>query len=215
MFIKKKVEIEEPGATMTFRPGQFRQKPFSLESHNIVLVGLRGSGKTTVGTLVAQRLGCAFVDTDVLVEARVGLPLAEYVARFGWPAFREAEESAMAEACALPGKVVASGGGAVLSPATRELWTRTAVVFYLAADIPLLVERLAGADNSRRPPLSSHPLAEELVECLREREPLYMAAMDHMLQACRTPEELAEDILVALGLAQWDGVERERLLERW
>lgn len=215
MFIKKKIEVAEPDATMTFRPGQFRRAPFSLEERNIVLVGLRGSGKTTVGRALAERLGCAFVDTDDLVEAQAGATIAEIVAAQGWEAFRAAEEAAVAEACALPGKVVATGGGAVLSAASRALWARQAVVFYLAADIPLLLERLGSGPDPRRPALTDLPLEEELVACLREREPLYMAVMDHLLQACRTPEELVDDVLVALGLAAWDGVERPRLLERW
>ncbi len=215
MFIKKKVEIAEPEATMTFRPGQFRRPAFSLETKNIVFVGLRGSGKTTVGRRVAERLGCLVVDTDDWVEERVGMRIADFVAAHGWPAFREVEEEVMVRACALPGKVVATGGGAVLSDRNRALWNAQAVVFYLAADIPLLLERLAQGDDPRRPALTHLPLAEELAVCLREREPLYMAVMDHLLQACRSPDELVEDVLVALGLVPWDGVERQRLMERW
>lgn len=215
MFIKKKVEVAESEATMTFRPGQFRREPFSLERKNVVLVGLRASGKTTVGRLLAERLACLFVDTDDLVEASIGMSIADFVAEQGWSAFRAAEEAAVERACTLPGKVVATGGGAVLSEKNRALWNRQAVVLYLAADIPLLLARLGDTLDSRRPALSALPLEEELVVCLREREPLYMAVMDHMLQACRTPEQLVEDALVALGLAEWDGEERERLLERW
>jgi len=215
MFIKKKVEVAEADAAMTFRPGQFRREPFSLERKNIVLVGLRASGKTTVGRLLAERLACPFVDTDDLVEAEIGMSIAEFVAAHGWPAFRAAEEAAVERACSAPGKVVATGGGAVLSEKNRALWGRQAVVLYLAADIPLLVARLGHGPDARRPALSDLPLEEELVVCLREREPLYMAVMDHMLQACRSPEQLVEDALVALGLAEWDGEERERLLERW
>ncbi|HCF06377.1 MAG TPA: hypothetical protein DEU72_09140, partial [Desulfomicrobiaceae bacterium] len=87
---------------MTFRPGQFRREPFSLERKNIVLVGLRASGKTTVGRLLAERLACPFVDTDDLVEADLGMSIADFVAAHGWPAFRAAEEAAVERACALP-----------------------------------------------------------------------------------------------------------------
>ena len=68
-FIKKKVEVEDEGATMTFRPGQFRREPFSLRSGNIYLLGMRASGKTTVGRALAEALGSECVDTDALVEA--------------------------------------------------------------------------------------------------------------------------------------------------
>ena len=66
-FIKKKVEVEDEEARMTFRPGQFKRASFSLDSKNIYLLGMRASGKTTVGKALAQALGCVFVDTDALV----------------------------------------------------------------------------------------------------------------------------------------------------
>jgi shikimate kinase len=82
-FIKKKIEVEEPAASMTFRPGQFKREPFSLQMKNIYLLGMRGSGKTTVGKRLAEALQCAFVDTDALVVAEAGQTIEDIVAASG------------------------------------------------------------------------------------------------------------------------------------
>ncbi|MGH2444758.1 MAG: shikimate kinase, partial [Candidatus Limnocylindria bacterium] len=89
----------------------------------IVLVGMPASGKTTVGRLVADRLGRRFVDTDELVEQRIGIPVPAYLEQRGEAAFRAEEARAVAEACAMPGAVIGAGGGAVIDPLNRwALW---------------------------------------------------------------------------------------------
>ncbi|MGH9000821.1 MAG: shikimate kinase, partial [Acidimicrobiia bacterium] len=102
---------------------------------HLVLVGMMGSGKSSVGRRLARRLGRSFVDTDQLVEARRGLPIAEIFAADGEAAFRALESSAVAEALgASPPAVVAFGGGAILDPANRERARAGAVVVWLWAD---------------------------------------------------------------------------------
>jgi hypothetical protein len=88
----------------------------------IVLVGMPGSGKSTVGRLLAERLGREFVDTDVLFEERHGTPVPAYLADHGEPAFREAESAVVAEACTREGAVIGVGGGAILDPLNRRPW---------------------------------------------------------------------------------------------
>lgn len=215
-FIKKKTEIEEPGATMTFRPGQFKRAPFSLTERNIYLLGMRGSGKTTVGAALAAVLGCSCLDTDALVVEAAGKTIEAIVADAGWDEFRRLETEALARAAELPGKVVATGGGIVLSQANRDLMYRTGVSFYLAADAALLIGRLLRDSNAaQRPALTPLDLHDEVAAVMAEREPLYMAGMDHMLQAHRGVDELVDDILVALGLKEWDFSEKERVLDRY
>ena len=215
-FIKKKVEIEDSSASMTFRPGQFKREPFSLQAKNIYLLGMRGSGKTTVGKRLAEALQCAFVDTDALVVAEAGQSIEDIVAASGWEAFRGMEEAALAKAAELPGKVVATGGGIVLAQANRDLMYRTGVSFYLAADAGLLIARMLRDPNTaQRPALTPLDLHDEVAKVMSEREALYMASMDHMLQAHRTVDELVEDALVALGLKEWDYSEKERVLDRY
>lgn len=215
-FIRKKIEVDEAGASMTFRPGQFKREPFSLAGRNIYLIGMRASGKTTVGQALAGVLGCGFVDTDAMVVESAGRSIEDIVAADGWDEFRRLESEALARAAELPGKVVATGGGIVLAQSNRDLMYRTGVSFYLAADAALLTGRLARDPNAaQRPALTPMALHDEVAAVMTEREPLYMASMDHMLQAHRGVEQLVDDILVDLGLKEWDYSEKERVLDRY
>ena len=216
-FIKKKVEIEDEHASMTFRPGQFKREPFSLQKKNIYLLGMRASGKTTLGKALAEALRCPFVDTDAMVVAEAGQNIDAIVTSGGWEVFRGLEEKALVRAAQLPGKVVSTGGGVILSQANRDLMQRTGVSFYLAADAALLVARMAcDPDNAaQRPALTPLALHDEVAAVMSEREALYMAGMDHMLQAHRGVAELVDDVLVALGLKEWDYSEKERVLDRY
>lgn len=215
-FIKKKMDVEDAGASMTFRPGQFRREPFSLEQKNIYLIGMRASGKSTLGRALARVWGCAFVDTDAEVVAAAGQNIETIVSRRGWDEFRRLETEALVRVAGLPGKVVATGGGIVLSSANRKLMQETGVSFYLMADAVLLLERMVrDADTAQRPPLTPLALHDEVAAVMSEREPLYMASMDHILQANRSVETLCDDVFVALGLADWDYREKIRVMDRY
>lgn len=216
-FIRKKVEVEDSDARLVFRPGQFRREPFSLDVKNIYLIGLRASGKTTVGRALAEVLGCALLDTDALVVERAGCTIDRLVADKGWEHFRELEKQALVQASALPGKVVATGGGMVLDPENRKLMNGTGVVFYLAADAALMAQRLMADPNTvtQRPALTTLDLHDEIAAVMTEREPLYMATMDHLLQAHRDVATLVSDVLVALGLQEWDYEDRGRIMDRY
>jgi len=214
-FIQKKTDVEDAQASMTFRPGQFRRPPFQLQEKNIYLIGLRGSGKSTVGQALAQELGCAFVDTDQVVVESCKQSIEAMVVDQGWKFFREQEKKALAQVAILPGKVIATGGGMILDAENRALMGQTGVCFYLAADVALLVERVQKDTQVQRPALTNMTLHEEMVSLLVEREPLYMATMDHLLQAHRQVTELVDDILVALELKEWDFSQKERILDRY
>lgn len=214
-FIQKKTDVEDAQASMTFRPGQFRRPPFQLQEKNIYLIGLRGSGKSTVGQALAQELGCAFVDTDQVVVESCKQSIEAMVVDQGWKFFREQEKKALAQVAILPGKVIATGGGMILDAENRALMGQTGVCFYLAADVTLLVDRVQKDTQVQRPALTAMPLHEEMVSLLVEREPLYMATMDHLLQAHRQVTELVDDILVALELKEWDFSEKERIMDRY
>lgn len=215
-FIKKKTEIEDAGASMTFKSGQFSKPPFSLESKNIYLIGMRGSGKTTLGQALATALGCAFVDTDAVLVQDAGQTIDEIVTAHGWDYFRDLEAKTLAKVCGLPGKIVATGGGIVLSVANRELMYKTGVSFYLVSDAALLTGRLLRDRNTaQRPSLTGLALHDEVAQVMSEREPLYMASMDHLLQANRGVDELVDDVLVDLGLKEWDYSEKARIMDRY
>jgi len=114
----------------------------------VVLTGFMGAGKTTVGPLVARRLGWDFLDLDDAIVAAKGRSVAEVFAAEGEEAFREAERSAAARACARERLVLATGGGAFTVPATREVLRRGALTVWLRCDLDVLLARIP-ADGSR------------------------------------------------------------------
>ena len=198
-FVKKRVDVEEAGYTEVHIPGQAHVPEFRLEETNLFFIGLRGSGKTTLASLIAGKLGASFLDTDDLVMERTGRSIADSVQVHGWDEFRALEADCLREIGARQGRVVATGGGIVLLPENRELLKTSGRVFYLQAEVGLLAARLReDPEQTRRPALSDLPLEEELARTLREREPLYLQCTDYLLQAGKTPDELARDVLTML-----------------
>jgi shikimate kinase len=160
----------------------------------IFLIGARASGKSTLGRLVAERLGLAFVDADQAMHDSDGLEVDAFVARSGWPAFR-ARESAILRECARPRTVVATGGGVVLDPGNCAFMRATGMVFFLDAPASLLALRLAeDAGAARRPSLTGLPIAEEAAQILAERESIYRAAAHHVVNAALPLAELAREL---------------------
>lgn len=199
--IKKKVEVDEADKTAVYGPGNFVRPSPDAKPANLFLVGLRGSGKTSLARLVAERAGLKLLDTDIMVEAKAGKSIAEIVREGGWEAFRDLESQALAEVCACTGQVVATGGGMVLRTQNRKLMRECGKTLYLMADVPTLAARLsADPDEARRPALTDSPLADELCRSLAEREPLYLEVMDGILQAGKPLDELVEDVLERLPL---------------
>ncbi len=162
----------------------------------VVLVGMPGSGKTSVGKLVAERLGRRFLDTDTLFEQRHGMPVPAFLDEFGEPAFRAAEALLVAEACSDRRSVVAAGGGAVLEPLNRwQLWHH-GVVAWLDASPDVLVARLR-ADPVARPTFLPYD-AGRLGAVLTARSALYGGA-DLRLDASRAPEAVSDELLARRG----------------
>lgn len=200
-FIRRKAEVANPEATMVHDHGiAAPRKRFEPEESNVFLVGLRGSGKTTVGRLLAERLGVPFLDTDEAVFRLAGQDIAHIVARQGWDAFRAMESQVLRDVCGRKGQVVATGGGIVLDPANRELLLKSGVVFYLLVDVQTLARRLAESPMAaQRPPLSGLAPEQEIGRCMEERGPLYMSLADHVLLAQAEPGAMVADALEKLG----------------
>jgi shikimate kinase len=158
----------------------------------ILLVGMMGAGKTTVGRLLAERLGWDYVDSDADVEARTGLTVPELFARQGEAAFREAEAASLRRACTGTGPVVVSvAGGAVLNPENRALLRSSGRVVWLRARPATLAARVG--DGAGRPLLGDDP-AGALVELDAARRPFYAEVADDTLDV----DDLGPDEAVAL-----------------
>jgi shikimate kinase len=167
----------------------------------LVLVGPPSSGKTTVGTTVAARLGLGFRDTDADVEALAGRSVADLFVEEGEEHFRALEEQAVAGALATHDGVLALGGGAVLSPATRELLVghgrAGGTVAWLDVDLTSAVHRVGLARD--RPVLGLNPRAM-LRSLLAARAPLYAeVATVTVPTGGREPEDVVADVLAAVG----------------
>jgi shikimate kinase len=152
----------------------------------IYLVGARASGKTTVGRALAHELAFAFVDTDRYLCETLRLSVAELVAREGWDGFRRRETEAL-QAVTAPGRVIATGGGMVLSAFNREYMRRNGTVFYLQVPVAIMARRLQSEPNAaQRPSLTGRSITEEIQEVLASREELYRAAAHHALDGARS-----------------------------
>jgi shikimate kinase len=169
--------------------------PPSEPAGHIVLVGLMGTGKTTVGTLLAERLHRPFFDSDAEVEARTGRTVREIFETDGEPAYRALETEALFDALASPvPAVIAAAGGVVLSPVNRQaLRDHAGRVVWLRADPGQLLGRVGVQDH--RPLLESDP-AGTLARMAADRAPLYAEVADVVIdEDKKTPVEIAEEIL--------------------
>ena len=161
-----------------------------------VLVGPMGAGKTTVGELVAARLGVPFLDTDSIIEAGAGKPISEIFIDDGEDHFRALERAAVAEALASHPGVLALGGGAVLAPETRELLRGHTVVF-LSVELADAAQRVGLGVG--RPLLAVNPRAT-MKALLDARRPVYEEVATAVVATDGTaPEEVAEAVLAAIA----------------
>lgn len=149
---------------------------------NLVLVGMMGSGKSSVGRILAQRLGEPFVDTDAEIEAEAGLAIPALFARDGESRFRALERAVLARVCGSGGQVIATGGGAVLSPENREVLRRTGLVFWLKAPPAELYRRAVAQGIAGRPLLAGEDPLARLTALAFDREEAYGAAAHHVLE---------------------------------
>ncbi len=165
----------------------------------IVLTGFMGSGKSTVGPLVAARLGWRFVDADGVIEAEADAPIAKLFARDGETAFRERERAAIARLAAGEGLVLALGGGAIEDARTRALLLNApeTLLVHLEIDLATTLARCGGTEQTR-PVLADQA---NLARRYERRLPLYRQAHVSIRADALTPEEVVEAVLRAAGMS--------------
>ena len=160
----------------------------ALGRRSVVLVGMMGAGKSSVGRRRAARLGIPFVDADAEIESAAGMTIREMFEKHGEPYFRAGEARVIARLLDSGPQVLATGGGAVMDPRTRELIREKAISVWLKADVDVLVKR-----TKRR---SDRPLAEKIKDLMPLREPLY-AQSDIVVQSRDEPHDTIVDEIIA------------------
>jgi shikimate kinase len=156
----------------------------ALGSRSIVLVGMMGAGKSSIGRRLAGRLGIPFIDADTEIESAAGMTIPEIFEKHGEPYFRAGEARVIARLLDNGPQVLATGGGSVIDPQTRALIGEKSISIWLKADIDVLMKR-----TKRR---NDRPLAQKIKDLLPEREPLYAQA-DIVVQSRDEPHETIID----------------------
>jgi shikimate kinase len=160
----------------------------ALGSRSIVLVGMMGAGKSSIGRRLAGRLGLPFIDADSEIESAAGMTISEIFDKHGEPYFRAGEARVIARLLDNGPQVLATGGGSLLDPHTRTLIGEKSVSIWLKADIEVLLKR-----TKRR---TDRPLAEKIRDLLPVREPLYAQA-DIIVQSRDEPHDNIVDEIMA------------------
>ncbi|ACI21496.1 MULTISPECIES: shikimate kinase [Thermodesulfovibrio] len=160
---------------------------------NIVLIGFMGTGKTSVGKLVAKKLGFDFVDVDEVIEKATGMEISEIFSKFGESRFRDIEEEMIKLITPKKRQVIATGGGVVLRDENMKRLKKDGVIFCLRASENVIFERLKQTTN--RPLLQVENPEERIKELLQKRMPLYEKADFCIDTEGLTPEEVAEKII--------------------
>ncbi|HEY6166662.1 MAG TPA: shikimate kinase [Verrucomicrobiae bacterium] len=160
---------------------------------NIALIGFMGTGKSTVGRLIAAQLGFRFVDTDELIEERTGRPIAQIFQDAGEPVFRDLERQLLAEISGWTRTVIATGGGMVAQPGTLDELKRSALTVCLWASPDTIWERVR--HQNHRPLLQTDDPEAKIRELLAQREPFYRQADLLIRSDQRAARQVAQQII--------------------
>jgi len=160
---------------------------------NVILTGLRGTGKSSVGKALAQRLDFMFVDTDTRIEELAGYRIAEIVAQHGWEYFRALERQVVSQVAAADRQVVATGGGTLIDEENARLLKTRGVVILLLCELPILQRRITLGSN--RPSLTGQGSAEtELAQVWEARWVRYYAVADATYDVSAESANMIEDL---------------------
>lgn len=162
----------------------------------IVLVGLMGAGKSTVGRRLAKRLGLPFVDSDTAIEEASGTTTSDLFERYGEHDFRDGERRLVARLIDGTVRVIATGGGAFVDPHTRQLLNERAITVWLDAPVEVLAERTGRRDS--RPLLRGPNRSATLTRLSEQRQPMYAEAHIHIRSGDGAHSNVVEAIVAAV-----------------
>ncbi len=164
---------------------------------NLVLIGYRGTGKSTLGKLLAERLGLSYVCLDDQIVKRAGMSIPRIVERHGWDYFRDLEEEVVREASQGDRQLIDAGGGVITREANIENLRRNGLVVLLEATVEDIVARI-GSDTQRPSLTGTKSFTEEVEEVLQQRRPLYEKAAHHRVNTSELSVEEAVDRIAQL-----------------
>jgi len=167
----------------------------SSARRNIVLIGFMGSGKSSIGRLIAGRLGFQFVDTDAVIVERAGIPITEIFAQHGEAHFRELETAALESMTARDRCVISTGGGVIVRERNRALLRELGFVVWLTASEEVIFERVSR--NTRRPLLQTENPRETVSKLLTSREPAYAETAQFRLDTTKLARAAAAEAVIA------------------
>ncbi len=174
----------------------------TMKRPHLYLTGYRGCGKSTAAKLLGESLALPVCDLDHVIEQTAGATIAEIFASEGEAGFRDRETQCLQEISAQPQRVIALGGGAILRPLNRQTIGISGWCVWLDADPQVIADRISGdaTTRERRPSLTGRPVAEEIIDVMTKREPLYREVADLRVETShRTIEEIVAEISKAFA----------------
>ena len=201
------LDVMRQAALTALNPAEDTHSKKTLEKAksktNVALIGFMGSGKSSVGRVLARKLKKDFVDVDNLIEKKAGKSIAHIFKKDGEPAFREIERTVTAEVARQAGQVIACGGGVVLNKSNTNALRKTAVLVYLKASEGDVRKRVSST-KGKRPLLANTKDARSIEVLMAERRPLYEGAADITLDTSRLGIEAAADRIIE-RLSEYEG----------
>lgn len=165
---------------------------------NVVLIGYRGTGKSSVGKILAARLGRILLSTDVEVVKLAGQPVPAIVERHGWEYFRDLESKVCQDLAGQNGLIIDTGGGAILRSQNVDVLKQTGKLFWLTASVETIAKRI-GSDTQRPSLTGTKSFIDEIHDVLQDRLPKYQAAADDVIETeGRALSQVADEILARL-----------------
>jgi len=164
---------------------------------NVVLVGYRGTGKTTIGRILKEKLKKNFISMDEEIIKKTNMQIPEIISKYGWDYFRDIESEVSEYVSKLDNYIIDTGGGVVIRQQNIEALKKNGKIILLTADIKTIAERIK--KDKERPALKGKSSTDEIEEVLKEREEKYINAADYIIDTTKkSPEEISKEIIFFL-----------------